>query len=562
MRVPRLLIVLALACLSGAASASPRDDLLRVVPNDYTFCVVAQNLRDHGKPGSASFLQRLAESPLFKQLQQAPEAQKVQQVIQTIFKELDVTPEQLRDDILGDAFVFAFRKGPVGQPEKDDGLILLHARDAKLLARLVDRINELQTKAGEVKVVESVDGKSGRYFRRVKAGEKDAVDYYALQGNRLVYSGSEALLASTLAALANESKTEPPIADRMRKLAVADAPVVCLVNPRSFDGDVANSAKTGKGSEHAFLREFSNYWKTVDGLALSLNFSPSFEIGLSLNVRKNDLPPAAARFFTVASKRSPLWDCVPEDALFAAVGRIDPESLGIMLGAFLTEQDRSKVMDAIADATRPFLESDDLAPLLKGIGPDIGFWVSSPDPDDKTWVPQAILAVKIAETPEGKQAEQSAIKGLDFLARLACLSDKGLRVRSETQGSINVQFVTHTSAFPPGFRPAFASKAGYILVAGSPRTIAKFEVPKGGAHDADEVPIVRISAATWRKYLNEHRRPLVEFLSKAKGLDAASLDHQLDAILPILDTLDRVELVQRSGPDRATFILRLTETKK
>jgi hypothetical protein len=532
------------------------------VPGDYTFCVVVQNLRDQGKPGSGSFLQRFGESPLFKQLQQAPEAQKVQQVLDTLFKELGVTPEQLRDDILGDALVFAFRKGPAGQPEKDDGLIMLHARDAKLLARLVDRVNELQTKAGELKTVEPVDGKPGRYFRRVKAGEKEGADYYALMGNRLVFSGSETLLTSTIAALAKEEKTEPVIVERMKKLGVADAPVVCLINPRSFDSDIANSAKGGKGSERSFLKEFANYWKAVDGLALSVNLTPDIEVGLSLNVRKTDLPKAAAKFFTEAGKRSPLWDRVPDDALFAAVGRFDLEALAGMLSGFLSEQDRSKVMEAIADATRPFLETDDLGPLLKGIGPDVGLWIMPPDPAEKTWCPQGILAVKIADGPEGKQAEEAAIKGLDFLTRLACLSEKGLRVHTEKQGPVNVQYLTHTSAFPPGFRPAFASKGGYVLVAGSPRMIAKFESPSSQARDADEVPIIRISVAAWRKYLKEHRGALVEFISKTKGLDAKSIDGTLDTLLPILEGLDRIELVQRSGPDRAKFVLRFVEPRK
>src|SRR5262245_39338691 len=146
MLAPRSILAVLVACLPAVAFAAPSDDLLRVVPSDYTFCVVAQNLRDQGKPGGEPFLKRLTESPLFKQLQQAPEAHKVQQVIDAIFKDLGVTPEQLRDDILGDALVFAYRKGPPSQPEKEDGLILLHARDDKLLARLVDRINEIQTK--------------------------------------------------------------------------------------------------------------------------------------------------------------------------------------------------------------------------------------------------------------------------------------------------------------------------------------------------------------------------------------------------------------------------------
>src|SRR5205823_2135821 len=134
------------------------------------------------KVGSdSSFLPALAKSPLFKQLQQAPEAQKVQHVIETILKDLGVTEAQFRDDLLGDALVFVYRKGPPGQPDAEDGLILLHARDEKLLARLVNRINELQTQAGELKTVEPVDGKAGKYFRRVKAVEGEPADFYAIQ---------------------------------------------------------------------------------------------------------------------------------------------------------------------------------------------------------------------------------------------------------------------------------------------------------------------------------------------------------------------------------------------
>ena len=61
------------------AAAGPRDHLLRLVPDDYTFCVVVQNLRDQGKgEGSNSFLKGLAESPVLKGLRAAPEAAKLQ----------------------------------------------------------------------------------------------------------------------------------------------------------------------------------------------------------------------------------------------------------------------------------------------------------------------------------------------------------------------------------------------------------------------------------------------------------------------------------------------------
>jgi hypothetical protein len=220
------------------------------------------------------------------------------------------------------------------------------------------------------------------------------------------------------------------------------------------------------------------------------------------------------------------------------------------------------VMESIADASRPFLESDDFAPLLKGVGPDFGFWITAPTTADKTWCPQGMLAVRVGKGTEGEQAEQAAIKGLDFLARLACLSNKGLRIRSEQQGPVKVQFLTHPTEFPPGFKPAFASKGGYLLAAGSPQLIAGFEPPTGEATDADEVPLIRVSVSAWRAYLKEHRTEIGKFLATAKGVDPAAFDAQVDAILPLLEGLDRVELVQRSGQDRVMFLLRIKDSRK
>src|SRR5262249_38363732 len=151
---------------------------------------------------------------------------------------------------------------------------------------------------------------------------------------------------------------ESAIGRRMRMLGVNDSPMVALVNPRSFDADIAAGTQLGKVSERAFLKQFANYWKSVDGVALFANFRPTIEIVLSVNVRTADLPKSAARFFTEAGKRSPLWDRIPEDALFVFVGRVHLESMATTLGAFLNDSDQKKVLEAITDGTRPFLESE------------------------------------------------------------------------------------------------------------------------------------------------------------------------------------------------------------
>jgi hypothetical protein len=562
MTAPRLLLAVALWSAPAAAFAGPRDDLLRLVPDDYTFCLVLQDLREHAKAdGKSPFLSDLAESPVMKGLRNTPEAGKVRAAFETILKELEVTPEQLRDDLLGDAVVFAYRKGPPGQEAKEDGLILLHARDDKLLARVVERINELQKKGGELHSVEAVASKDGDYFRRVKSARQEAAEFYALRGHKLIFSGSETLLQATLAKLATPPAGEPLVARRMQQLGVNDAPLSFLVNPRAFDADLAESAKSGKEAERAFLKEFAGYWKAVEGVALFLNFAPSLELGLAVHVRKDDLPAPARRFFAEAGKRSPLWDRVPDDALFALVGRFHVESLVGMLGNFLTQTDRQKVVEGVARMSKTFFKPDDLGPLTRGFGPDVGFWVTKPDPAAKTWCPQATLAVKLADGPDGQKAERAALKGLDFLARLASLSEKNVEVFEEQQGQVRVTGLA-SAAFPPGFRPCFASGGGYLLVADAPGSVARFGAPTSPPADAAEVPVLRVSVAAWREYLKTHRTGLTEYLAKVNKTDAGALNAQIDALMPLLDGLDAIEIVQRPGPDRVSLVVRLKEARK
>ena len=205
-----------------------------MVPDDYTFCLVQlQDLREHGKAdGKSPFLKGLAESPLLKGFQDAA-GREGPGGVEAILRELGIAPEQLRNNLLGDAVVFAYRKGPPKDESKEDEYFLIHARDEKLLARVVERINDLQTKSGELKAVEPVSAKQGDYFRRVKTGKQGAADFYALRGHQLIFSGSEPLLHAALAKLAMPPAGEPLVARRMKQLGVNEAPVSVLLNPRT-----------------------------------------------------------------------------------------------------------------------------------------------------------------------------------------------------------------------------------------------------------------------------------------------------------------------------------------
>ena len=52
--INRRIIALATALLPTLARAAPRDELLRLVPDDVAFCLVVQDLRGHAEALSAS----------------------------------------------------------------------------------------------------------------------------------------------------------------------------------------------------------------------------------------------------------------------------------------------------------------------------------------------------------------------------------------------------------------------------------------------------------------------------------------------------------------------------
>src|SRR6476620_11193089 len=110
--------------IPSSRAAAPRDELLRLVPDDAGFCVVVQNLRDQlARLEHSPFAARFAASPLGRAFRDAPEARKLAALDQQLRTHLHVSWPQIRDDILGDAVVLAYVPGPPGQPEQERGLL-------------------------------------------------------------------------------------------------------------------------------------------------------------------------------------------------------------------------------------------------------------------------------------------------------------------------------------------------------------------------------------------------------------------------------------------------------
>ncbi len=181
-----LTVLFLIAFILPTQAGTPRDDLLRLVPEDVGFCLVVQDLRGHSDAFIRSpFVKKLWESPIGKAISDAPEQRKLAEFEAHIQQGLGVNWAQLRDDIFGDAVVFAYRPGRPGKEDQEQGLMLVHARDAKLLADIAARFNDVQKQSGDLKEVLVREHHGVKYECRV---EGRGQNFAYLHGPLLAFS--------------------------------------------------------------------------------------------------------------------------------------------------------------------------------------------------------------------------------------------------------------------------------------------------------------------------------------------------------------------------------------
>lgn len=562
---PACCAVLALlSWLPPTLAATPAEELLRLVPDDVGFCVVLQDLRGHTTALLQSeFVKRFRASPFALELAKDKEFQKLARVEEHLQKHLQVNWTQLRDEVFGDAVVFAYRPGPPGKPEEDQDLSLIRARDEKLLTALIERLNAAQKASGELQKVEAREHSGATYYRRV---ERNKTSYYFVHGPVLAFSSQEAMVRRAIDLdKQTPAAAEPSILRQLRLLGADQHLATLWINPRAFQAELEAKATGAKGGETSGRAAFLAYWKALDGIALSLALRQDFELSLAVRARIEEIPPAARRFLAEAGRRSELWSRFPEDALLAAAGRIDVPALVELVGDFLPPEARHSARDALHATFGTFLGGKDLMnEVLPCIGPDLGVCIAAPLAAEKGWFPHMVLALGVRSG--AGNVDQSLLSTTQFFAQMAALNYNNLHpdrlsFRVETQAKVEVKSFANERGFPPGLQPAFALQEGYLVLASSPETIRRFGTATLGTPSvpaAGELPLLRVSLKECRRFLNERREAVIAFVAEKNRISKDEVGERLDKLLASLQFVDRLELLQRStGPGQATLTLRL-----
>jgi Protein of unknown function (DUF3352) len=559
-RSPRPLIRLALVAalavvIPGAARAAPRDELLRLVPDDVAFCLVVQDLRTQARALAASpFAEAFRKSPFAAALKDSDEFKKLALLDAELRKQLGFDAAAITDKLLGDAFVLAYRSSPPGKTDQDQGLFLLRARDADTLGDFVERLNRVQKESGDLKEIEERRHAGVPYFRRV---ERKGENFYYVNGPVLAFSSQEAILRQAVERDREKSTAEPAVAKHLRLLGADKALAGLWINPRAFDAEMARNLEQAKGADAVIQRALQRYWKVIDGAALALSLEKDARLTLTLRARTEDLPPAAKRLLAAAKGPSEVWDRFPQDALLTVAGRLDPVAILEALGDFQTKEARAALSDALERSLGAPSGKDFAAELLPALGPDFGLCLLAPAGGDKSPVPQGLLALRVGSD---KGADEAILSAIDFYVRLAMVTyrnqGKAISLKLLRQDRIEVKYLSGEGAFPAGVQPAYALKDGYLLFASSPEVIRRFG-PATVGKTVGEVPLLRLSARGLHEFLTTRRDALLPVVAERNDMSKEEAGRRLDALAAVLRLLDRVEISQSSEAGRLSLTLRL-----
>lgn len=579
---PRLAAWLLLGSLLLSAplrAATPREELLRLVPDSVGFCLVLQDLRGHSAAlRDSPFVEQLRLSPFAATIRKSEQLKKLDRFEAMMQEKLGFDWTRLRDDILGDALVLAYRPGPPGQPEQEQGVFLLRARNEKVLAELIERFNKMQKEEGELTDLAERRYKGAVYYRRVEFDKRSEREkrpaFYYVHGPVLALSPQESMLRQVIDSDRRDAATpgaSGEAARRLRELDAEDALLAVWINPRAFDAEVDAKVARSPAERSGTIKHFARYWKALDSVVFSLSPAEhALNLSLGVRARVEELPPAARRLFGEGATASALWRRFPESALLAAGSRLDGAALLDVFGGFLLPENRQALHASLNRQLAALLGEDDFArDVLPALGPDWGLCITAPAPRDKTWIPQTLLALRIDAGRTKKPLERKLVAGLDFAARLLLLGhntehpEQSFVLKNAEVDGQEVRYLAGVRGLPSGLQPAYGLLQGNLLLCSSLDVMTRFAqtTPTPAAVAGSPVPLLRISVKDWKIYLKERREPIVQFLAARNKLSLDAAGQQLNGLLAGLHFLDRIELHQRTAPGKAIFTLSLQTTQ-
>ncbi|MCZ2342707.1 MAG: hypothetical protein LC104_13095 [Bacteroidales bacterium] len=554
-----LLAVLVLPTGSHAAPP-PAEPLLRLVAPETGICVVIQNLRQHQADLTASpFADWFATSTLAPRLFPDSERARIQNFETLLQTHFEVSLADIRDEILGDAIVFAYQPGPPDRPSAESGVILVRPRKPALLERLFEKLNTVQQRSGEVQSVRTITYRDQSYTERKG---RTNTEYYRVHKGIFAFSGQEAVIRSLID---RDTEAAPaPVPVGLQKLIDEKKLCAAWVNPRAFDTHLAHRAsRTQDRKEAAFLEQFRKLWSACEGWAITIHPTTQLECTVAATFQQDQLPKELRPFLLPESGASAYWSAIPNDALFAVAGRSRPYDVMAALDSFLPTAGRKGLQSWVEKGLSPILGRNRFPEMVQAIGPDWAFWMEAPSVGTAAYLPGWTVAVRLSgRDPEAASALENAGELLLQLARIAYNQshEDQIEMQQQKTATYTAHFLVNDAGFAAGFRPALARVGETLLLASSPERIASFTQPELAAPTNPMTPLLRVSFRQWRAYLTDHQDTLTRSLANWTGKSPQVLRQELQKLNVALSAFDQILVNRETTTAGRLGTVRITAT--
>ncbi|CAN5387182.1 hypothetical protein BH11PLA2_BH11PLA2_08330 [soil metagenome] len=550
----RLIVLFALLIAPPlfAAPPTPRETVLRLVPDNTAVCFVVQNLRDRATIVAASPFAKWASEKLNTKVNGADEIQALTLLLGGFEREIGLTAQQLRDDILGDILVHAYI--PAANGDKDQSVFLLHARDAGRLKTLVTKLNEIQKSSTQLKSHRGLD-----YTQRIKADGTN--EYYRQQDNLFVFASSEEALKAVIDREVDK-KLDSPVIKALADRGAANAFLACVIQPRPFDTQINAVDTASTDAEKAGKAQVAKLWTSLDQCVIYLNADAELELGVALAYRPDALPGELKTMLSAAPIPSALWQSMPADKLLGIAMQAESTVLLNAVASFLPVAERPKLREKINELFGPIISDEKVPTMLAGVGPDVAIWAA---PVKDSWFPSIVSAVRVREVPDADVAGDVVRICEFYLQGVRVEHNKTSKLhiayKQEKVGNIEIRRLVNDKLFPPGVSPGFAVHDGYLITASTPAAITGFQAPKNKETARSESPVMVVSAKLIHAHLTQHRGDIVTWLAAKQGRTAEAIGPEIDTLMSVLEAFEQIEVVLRGDDHSRTIAIKIKTIK-
>jgi hypothetical protein len=589
-------LVASVLCLGSTSAVvgeepAPSDALLKLVPADAGVILTIDHLREQTRAIVGSLLsQDVQRLPAFKAWLDSDTVRDFLRSREQIEGFFQADFNEIRDEVFGDAVVLALRlpADKAADPDEARGVLILKARDPKLLERLVELVNSTQKENGEIAMLsEHKRGETVYQTREYPPGDAHLPESFVIFADgTFAFSNAESLIHEVIdrksAPLATGSVADLASFRAMAARLSSQAVARLFFEPRLARRLLGDLPAPASADDRTMMATAQRYVGGLDYAAAALVVGDR-EIKLQAvqAFEPDKFRELAGSWIAGATADRPgsRLFAVPASAAVLASLNVDLPSLYRLLLGFIPEADQPKIakLEILADGLA--LGLNVRRRVLPALGPRIVAYLEPPDFSNakadalpRGFPFPVVVAAEIDEEAGRDARTDGSATVADALdnalnTMLAAISLDEKRVPASAHIDVHdvngVGVKSLSAPFPfayavdrPGRRVVLGTSADavnrYLAAGADPEAGTRFRAIQKAAFPACE-SYVCLDLAAIHGLALQHRDRLIDAAARKQKRPASDVGRDLDQVIGLVQLFDAAFLAARVDVKNATL---------